>query len=284
MTGATGSIGRQLVRLLHERGEPVVAMCRRSDQVLTYQGEGVESVLGDLGHPDSLSSAMAGCDRVFLLTAAGPDQHEHGRNGVEAAAEAGVDHLVHLSTGDANPNSAIPWANAPAYTDVLVKQHAGEWTILRPTAFMQNLLLSADPIKKGYLPQTSGRGAVAWIDTADVAKVAATVLTAAGHHAKEYYLTGPELLSMPEITTLLSAVVGHPVRYAHLPGPLFFLALRAAGLDSWTARGLVHQFVDVVRRGHDFGALATDTVKTLTADEPRSLREFLADHRAVFTR
>ena len=284
VTGATGDIGRRLVAQLSRDGHPVVAMCRKPEQIADFEQHGIEAVFGDLGKPATLAKALQGCDRMFLLTVAGRAQQEHGRHGVEAAQAAGIRHVVHLSTGDANPNSPIPWANAPAHTDVVLKQRSGSWTILRPSAFMQNLVQSAAPIKKGVFPQTAGRGVLAWIDTEDIARVAATVLTSEGHESKEYYLTGPELLTMSDIASHLTAVLNYPVRHLHLPGPLFFLALRAGGLDSWTARGLVHQFIDVVRKGHDFGDLITDTVHVLTGTPARSVREYLADNRAAFAR
>lgn len=284
VTGATGDIGCQVVRLLKDQGHPVVALCRRQEQVEDFREQGVEAVLGDLGRPESLGPALDGCDRLFLLTVAGQDQREHGRNGVQAAQAAGIRHVVHLSTGDMNPNSAIPWAHAPAHTDVTLKQRTGEWTILRPSAFMQNLLQSAAPIKKGVFPQTAGRGELAWIDTYDIARVAVTVLTEDGHHGKEYYLTGPELLRMKDVAATLSSVLKYRVRHLHLPGPVFFLALRASGVNAWMARGLVHQFIDVVRHGMDFGDYLSDTVQVLTGTPARSLREYLELNREAFSR
>lgn len=284
VTGATGDIGRRVVARLQALGQPVVAMCRKPEQIEEFQKQGVEAVFGDLSEPSTLVEALQGCDRMFLLTVAGRAQQEHGRHGVEASQAAGVDHVVHLSTADANPNSEIPWANAPAHTDVALKQRSGSWTILRPSAFMQNLVQSAAPIKKGLFPQTGGRGVVGWIDTEDIARVAVKVLTSGGHEGKEYYLTGPELLTMSDVAARLASVLHHPVRYLHLPAPLFFLALRVGGLDTWTARGLVHQFVQVVRNGHDLGDLVTDTVHVLTGTPARSLREYLVENRAAFAR
>lgn len=225
---------------------------------------------------------MAGCDRVFLLTSGVPSQRVHGRNAVEAAVAAGVRRVVHLSTADANPASAIPWASAPAFTDALLKASGLDWTLLRPSAFMQNILQSSAPIRRGLLPQTSGRGKVGMIDSYDIAAVAARVLAEPGHEHRDYVLTGPELLSMPDVAATLSTVLHRRVRYLHLPGPLFFLVLRLSGQDRWWARGLVRQFVDVVRHGHDNGDVMTDTVQALTGSRPRSFGEFVTRNREVF--
>lgn len=282
VTGATSGIGRNLVRMLADAGEPVRALCRRQEQVDEFRADGVDAVLGDLGDPDSLRAAMSGADRLFLLTAPVRTQQAHGRTAVHAAAASGVRRVVHLSTADANPRSDIPWASAPAHTDALLEASGLGWTLLKPTAFMQNLLQSAAPIKRGLLPQTSGAGATGWIDTHDIAAAAARVLIDPGHEGQEYVLTGPELLSVPDIAAQLTAVTGRRVRYLHLPTPLFYALLRATGNDAWTARGLCHQFVDVLREGRDHGEVLTDTVRVLTGREPRTFRQFAEQHRATF--
>lgn len=282
VTGATSGIGRELVQMLTEAGEPVRALCRRQEQVDAFEAAGVHAVLGDLDDRASLQSAMDGADRLFLLTAPLRTQQAHGQTAVQAAAAAGLRRVVHLSTADANPNSVVPWASAPAHTDALLKASGLDWTLLKPTAFMQNLLQSAAPVRRGLLPQTSGKGATGWIDTHDIAAVAARALTESGHEGQEYILTGPELLSMPDIAVQLGAVTGRRVRYVHLPSALFYALLRATGNDAWTARGLRRQFVDIVRDGHDNGTVLTDNVRVLTGREPRSFRQFAEQNRAAF--
>lgn len=279
VTGATGNIGRQVVRMLADAGEPVRALCRRQQQVDDFRSQGVTAVRGDLSDPESLMAAMKGVDRLFLLTFPGPSQREHGRNAVEAALATGVRRVVHLSTADANPASAIPWASAPAYTDTLLQATDLEWTSLRPAAFMQNVLESAPAIRRGLLPQTSRRGVTGWIDTQDIAAVAAQVLAEEGHGGATYVLTGPELLSVPDLAAQLTTVLGRRVRYVHLPSRLFHVLLRLTGSDPFTAEGLRHQFADVLRHGRDDAAVFTETVRSLTGAAPRSFTDFADAHR-----
>ena len=284
VTGATGGIGRRLVELLAEAGEPVRALCRRPEQVADFRGRGVDAVLGDLGDPASLEAAMRGADRLFLLTAPTRAQREHGRNGVEAARRAGLARVVYLSTADLNPDSAIPWVSAHADTGRRLQASGTPWTLLKPSAFMQNFLESAPAIKRGLLPQTSGRGAVGWIDSADIAEVAAQVVVEDGHEGREHVLTGPELLSVPEVAARLSTVLGHRVRYLHLPSRVYSALLRLSGLDAWMAEGLRHQYVDVVRHGQDDARVMTDTVQAITGREPVSIAQFAEANRAVMAR
>ena len=279
VTGATGNIGRQVVQMLADAGEPVRALCRRQEQVDDFRSQGVDAVLGDLGDVGSMVAAMDGVDRLFLLTFPGRSQREHGRNAVEAALATAVRRVVHVSTADANPASAIPWASAPAYTDALLQATDIGWTLLRPSAFMQNVLESAAAIRRGLFPQTSGRGVTGWIDTHDIAAVAAQVLIEDGHDGATYVLTGPELLSVPDLAAQLTMVLGRRVRYVHLPSRVFYVLLRLTGSDPFTAGGLRHQFLDGLRHGQDHGAVFTETVRSITGAAPRSFTEFAEAHR-----
>lgn len=283
ITGATGGIGSQVVSMLHGAGADVRAMCRRPQQVQDFEGRGIRARLGDLSDPESLTTAMQGIDTLFLLTLARRDQAAFGRNAVRAAERSGVRRVVHLSTGDANPVSDVPWAAAPARTDALLRVSSLGWTLLKPSAFMQNLFDSAPVIRRGLLPQTTGNGVAGWIDTEDIARVASRVLVEAGHEKREYTLTGPELLSMRDIASTLADTLGHPVRFIDLPAPAFRLLLRLNGVDAWTARGVTNQFAHVVRRGRDHAAELTDAVAALTGRAPRSFEEFTRIHRHRFS-
>ncbi|PRY10844.1 SDR family oxidoreductase [Kineococcus rhizosphaerae] len=289
VTGATGSIGRPLVDELSARAVPMRVLCRRPEQVRSFTDRGVEAVLGSFEDGASLREAMRDCDQVFLNTAAGPDQFRHNRDAIDAAVAAGVRHVVKVSASDANPRSAIPWARDHALADDHLTRSGLAWTRLQPGAFTKNLLTEAAAIRRGWLPQTSGHGATGWVDVLDVAAVAVRVLTdpgvqgGSGERGRVYRLTGDRPLSYPEIAGILTETLGHRVRYVHVPGPAFYLALRAGGVPGWQARGLVHQFVDVVRRGQDDGRLCTQDVPDLIGRPATTVADFAARHRAELT-
>jgi uncharacterized protein YbjT (DUF2867 family) len=176
----------------------------------------------------------------------------------------------------------VPWAKAHALIDHHLRASGIGWTILKPTAFMQNFLWFKDPIAKGFLPQVAGKGSVSWVDTRDVARVAAAVLTEDGHEGATYFLTGPETLDMKEAAARLSKVLGHKVRYLNLPSPLFWGLLRLTGNSGWTAKGLDVQFTDVVAGHHDIDP--TFEIERLTGRPPHDFTDFLLHHRAQFSR
>ena len=284
VTGATGDIGNLLVSELSASGVPVRAMCRRPRQVADFRSRGVVATLGSFEDPASLRAAMAGCRQLFLLAPSGPEQFERDRDAIDAAVAAGVEHVVKVSTLDANPNSAIPWARDHARADRYLQDSGLAWTRLQPGAFTKNLLAQAQLIRRGLLPQTSGHGATAWVDVADIAAVAARVLTdpavRGGRHddGRAYLLTGDRPLSYPEVAEVLTSVLGHRVRYVHVPAPLFYGVLRLSGAPAWQARGLVHQFVDVVRRGHDNGRVTSSAIPDLLGRPAISVADFARAH------
>ncbi len=282
VTGATGGIGGQVVTLLHEAGEPVRALARRPQQVTAFRARGIDAVVGNFADRASLEAAMGGVRTLCILTPAGSAQAEYGRNAVRAAQLTGIDRVVHLSTGDANPVSKVPWAAAPARTDALLRVSALHWTIPKPVAFMQNILDSAPAIKRGFLPHAAGISPVGWIDAADIAAVAAKVLVNKGHDNREYVLTGPELLPYRDLAATLANVLGHSVRAVDLPSPVYRILLRLSGVDAFTANGVAQQFADVVRNGRDGANDLTAHAGMLLGRSPVSFEDFVGRHRARF--
>lgn len=285
VTGATGDVGGALVDRLVELGAPFTVMCRRQDQLDAFAARGIHGVHGDFADPATLRSALQGCDQLFLLPPPGTQQFTRDRDAIDAAVAAGVRHVVKVSTADANPESAIPWARDHARADAHLESSSLAWTRLQPAAFMRNLLLEAPAIRRGFLPQTSGHGATAWIDAPDIAAAAARVLTdssrqgGTGSAGRSYILTGTPATSYPQIAEMMTDLLGRRVRYLHAPAPLMYLILRLSGTPNWEARGLIRQFVDVVRRGHDNGRLTTDDLAELIERAPTSLPTFISAHR-----
>lgn len=286
VTGATGDIGGALVKELAAQDVPFRVMCRRPDQLAAFTARGVEGVRGDFSDAASLRAAMDGCAQLFLLPPSGTDQFARDRDAIDAARTVGVEHVVKVSTADANPTSDIPWARDHALADAHLKGSGLRWTRLQPASFMKNLITEAGAVRRGWLPQTSGHGATAWIDAPDIAAAAARVLTdptrqgAAGEAGRSYLLTGTPATSYPEIAELMTRLLDRRVRYLQLPAPLMFAILRLSGTPTWQARGLIHQFVDVVRRGHDNGRVTSTDLPDLIGRAPTSLTEFIITHRS----
>ena len=282
ISGATGGIGGEVCKILSAANTPFRAMCRKQEQVDRFRNNGMDAVLGDFDRPETLPAAMTGIATMFLITPPTPDQFAQEVAAIDAAKRAGVGRIVKISASDGNVRSPVPWARTHALIDYHLRAAGIAWTILKPTAFMQNFLWFKDPIARGFLPQVAGKGSVSWVDTRDVARVAATVLTEEGHEAATYFLTGPETFDMEEAARRLTAVIGHKVRYLNLPTPAFRAILRLTGNSRWMAKGLISQFADVVAGHHDIDP--TFEIERLTGKPPHGFLDFVRDHFRQFAK
>ena len=206
VTGATGTVGRELITQLTASGTRVRGMSRYPERAGLPAD--VEMVRGDLGRPETLGPAVDGAERVFLL-AGGPDGPMHEANLVAAAMRAGVRHIVKLSVLAAGHDGDDPITRWHLAGERTIEASGLAWTFLRPGAFMANALMWADTIREQgtvYAPYTTARTAP--IDPFDIAAVAARVLTQTGHEGRAYSLTGPELLSPPERADEMTVILG----------------------------------------------------------------------------
>ena len=281
VTGATGKVGSELMRLLAEAGRSARALVHSLDKAAPIQRLGLETAVGDFEQPDTLDAAMKGCDQLFLLSPPSPRQAEQEQHVIDAAKRAGVAHVVKQS---------VPWADDPDVGLVFCRWHGQieryleqsglAYTLLRPSNFMQNFLMSAQPVaEQGMLYGMTGEGRVAFIDTCDVAAVAAELLISPGHQGTSYTLTGPEALSAAEVAERLSAATGRQVRYVDLGPDAFRQALAGAGLPGWLVDGLVETHT-LFAAGH--AATVTDEMASVTGRPPRTFAQFAADHQAAF--
>lgn len=282
VTGATGDVGGKTVQRLQATGVPVRAIVRRHQQAEDLAAKGIDARVADLGDRAALTRAFEGVDQLFLITAATQRQADHGANAVAAARDAGVRAIVHLSGADAAEHSPLPWGRAIWRIDELVRSSGLAWTLLHASGFMTNLEASAPAVRRGLLPQTMGRGRIPWIDTTDIARVAARLLQDGVHTGAEPVLTGPELLDGRGAARALSTGLDRRVRYIHLPSHVFAAVLRLTGVPAWQAEGLRQQFGRVARRGLDGINIQTDDVERLTGQPATSMADWARSRRPVF--
>jgi uncharacterized protein YbjT (DUF2867 family) len=275
VTGATGTIGRPLVDQLLAMGCSIRVFTRDLAKV-AHLGDRVERAVGDLERPDTVAPAVEGVDRMFLLTLGfGPGQDT---NAVAAAKRAGVRHVVKLSTIEAaNPTVTIGrWHHE---REDIVRASGLTWTFLRPGMFMSNALQWAETVKRGSVYFPGGKGKVAPIDPYDVATIAALALTEPGHENTAYELTGPELLSIGEMTQTLAQVSGKPLRYVSVPSFAARMFLRRSGMDKRLVAALL-EGAAALRDGR--GAIITETFKQVAGRDPRTFEDWCRNHESAF--
>lgn len=275
VTGATGNVGTELVRWLTARGQPIRVFTRDLRKVAHLDSK-IDRVEGDFDKPETLSIAMEGVDRLFLLT----DETRHAIHVLEAAKRCGVRTVVNLSTGEVLWPDQLPIGRWNLEREKLIEESGLTWTMLRPGQFMSNALWWAIPVKKiGTVLFPGGKGRTALIDPHDIAEVAALALTEPGHEGKYYVLTGAELLTTRQMVDILSKVLGKQLRYIDPPQFVLRFFMRRAGMRPDLVEGLL-ALAALAKRGEM--EVQVDTFQQLTGHQPRTFEEWCHNHIEAF--
>ena len=279
VTGATGHIGGELVRLLSDKGVTLRAVTR--DPRRTPPLPGVAWVQADLRDARSLRDVFLGAETMFLLTSNAEDMGTLQRNAIEAAGSAGVAYVVKGSALGASSRSRSPIGRSHYEVETVLQGSGMAWTILRPHVFMQNLLDAAPTIaREGTVRAASGEGKIPFIDAKDIAAVAAAVLTTPGHQSRKYVLTGPEALSYGDVARILSEATGRRVEYAAESAEGAEARLVAEGASRWMIESALA--LAAYQREGGPTAVVSPAVKEILGRPPRSFREFVRDHVSAF--
>lgn len=268
IVGATGTVGRRLVRRLTDRGTPVRAATRTPS---TYEGpESAGAVRFDYLDPETWSAALGDADRAFVLAPSDTDAYSQIVPFLDAAADAAIEHVVLMTAmGVDQAPDETPLRRA----ELTLMDRALDATILRPNWFMQNFttfwrgMIEAD----GVMRLPAGDAATSFIDADDIAAVAEAALVEDEHADEAYTLTGPDALTYHEAASILSEAWGRTVQYEPVDDEEAHRILTAAGLDDDYAEMLIGLFQNV-RAGH--AAPVTQAVRTVTGHAPRSLEDF----------
>ncbi|MEV6557068.1 SDR family oxidoreductase [Nocardia sp. NPDC051756] len=278
ITGATGTIGSEIVRQLVARGEQVRALTR--DPVQAQLPAGVEVVRGDYHDPASIAAATSGVDAAFIVGILGPEYVDIEHTMIATARDAGVGRIVKLSaigTGEEGVGRIGSW-HLPG--EQAARQSGAEWTILRPSSFASNTLSWADAIRNGRpVPSMTGNGQQGVIDPRDVSALAVEALLSSDHAGRIYTLTGPELLTSADQVAVLAEVLGQPLEVVDVPNDAAREHMRAAGLSE--------AFIDGALAGQEYvrsggNAVVTDDLRQALGRAPRTYAEWAADHAALF--
>lgn len=275
VTGAAGKSGRAVIAALAERDATVRAYVRRAEQVAAVQAAGaVEVAVGDLQDGAALQQALQGVRALYhICPNMHPDEVAIGRRMIAAALSADVEHFVYHSV--LHPQTAtMPHHWNKLQVEELLFESRLPFTILQPTAYMQNLLAGWTKLRSEgrYVVPYPAATRIALVDLADVATVAATVLTQPGHIGAIYELVGTAPLSQTEVAAILSEAVARPVQVATITHAEWEHNARAAGLNEYAVETLRKMFVYYER----FGLVGNASVLSwLLGRSPTSLVSFI---------
>ena len=280
ITGATGKTGSATAKSLGEKGETFRALIRNEEKKEGIESLGGEVVIGSIENTEVVNQSMQGVKTVLVLLPNSESQLALEKQLVDSAKQAGVERIVKMSSIEATPDATSPIPKLHLESEEYIKQSGLAWTMIKPNFYMQNLLASAGTIKeqgKIFLPM--GDGKTGMIDTTDVGKVLAKVLSEDGHESMNHEITGPEILSFYEVAEIFSQVLGKQVDYVDVPMDAYKETLGQFLTNQWHLDAVIDLFKGIAEGGIED---KTDTFNELMGETPKSLSQFLAENSFIF--
>jgi uncharacterized protein YbjT (DUF2867 family) len=280
ITGATGNVGRELTTALGAIGVPFRALARERGRLPAPPPQG-EVVIADLDRPATLAAAFDGVDKLFLVTPG--IGLAHAEHAVAAARRAGVRHIVHLSSAHVLGDPMPAMGRWHHDREELIRASRIPATFLRPGGFMTNALDWLPTIGDGnFVLDPTGPGRFAPIDPADIAAVAALVLTADDPRPTEHVLTGGAALTLAEQVRILATTLGHDIEVRPVATPAEAVRARFPhGAPPALATAIAEAFALI--RADPIG-LRTDTVQRLLGRPPATFGDWCTRNAHRFSR
>jgi uncharacterized protein YbjT (DUF2867 family) len=276
IAGAAGNIGASLIDTLSDKTE-IVAGVHSQDKAEAVRAKGVEARLCDFEDQASMTTAMAGCDRMFLVVPMQERMTRFGRVAVDAAKEAGIGYIVRSSAYAASSDAHWRLGRENGMIDQFVEDSGIPFTVLRPNSFMQNFsTFLAGMLKSGTIALAEEDYKVSYIDVRDIAACAARLLKDnAGYTDSFYALTGPQGLTLADVAETIGAEAGVKVLYTPIEEEEYIEGLDGAGVPEWN-RNMLVSLSRVIKLG--MMGNVTQAVEYLTGTPARTFADFVADH------
>ena len=277
LTGATGRVGSAAAKALARENIPFRALVRDPDKV-AFDPDAAEIVQGDLNDPAIVEQALQGVSRALIVMGNHPDQSKLERQFASLAADAGVSHLVKVSSMEAAPDATATLPKNHYDTEQHIASLGVEWTFLRPNYYMQNMLMYAGSIARtGSFALPLGTAKTAMIDARDVGEVAAVVLTGEGHAGQAYRLTGSAMMDFHEVAARMGAVLERPVSYVAQNPEAFREVLGQFIQSAWQLDAVCELFAEIAAGSlEEQNSTTADILGRPTVDLETFTRQFAA--------
>ena len=278
ITGATGNIGSLVVNRFLDRGERPRVLVRDAQKARLRYGDLVDIFAGDFSDATSMAAALSGVD-AFLMVSSVDDLAARDEVAAKAAKAAGVKHLVKISSM-AVPQKTIMTGVWHAQGEAVVRDSGVPFTFVRSAGFMENCLQWASSIKsEGVVRSSAGDGKTPVIHSEDIADVATKALTTQAYIGESLPVTGPEMLSYPEMVAKIGAVICKPLLYEALSDEEERRQLVARNRPAHMVEAIISIF-RATREGRIAGV--TDTVERALGRKPLSFDRWLEQHAVAF--
>ncbi|ELY4200396.1 SDR family oxidoreductase [Cronobacter sakazakii] len=279
ITGATGQLGQRVIDTLLNTvaAQEIVAIVRNPAKAAALSARGVQVRAADYNDAAALTAALAGVEKVLLISSSEVGQRatQH-RNVIDAAKTAGVKLIAYTSLLHAD-RSPLGLAEEHVATEKMLADAGIPYVLLRNGWYTENYLASVPPaLEHGVFIGSAGDGKIASASRQDYAEAAAKVLTLDNQAGRVYELAGDHAWTLRDLIALLSKETGKTVAYQNLSEADFAAALMGAGLPEGFAKLLADSDIGASKGGlfdgsHQLSALIGRPTTSLEA----SLRESL---------
>ncbi|MDP1512084.1 ergot alkaloid biosynthesis protein [Paenibacillus sp. CMAA1739] len=275
ITGGTGKTGIRIAERLNQQGYSYIITMRNKEAITTPQNQ----VYFNWYDSSTFLPALYNIERVYLVAPVGdPEPIKVMKPFIEKALEQGVRRFVLLSS------ASIP-EEGPVFGPVhqLLKKLVPEWTVLRPSYFMQNFTEGQHAVtisQQNLIFSAAGQGKVGFVAAEDIAEVALRALIDKDAHNTEHMITGPDSLSYDDVSRIISEVTGRKVIHKSISDDEL--------THSWLAAGISKDYAEIMtrldRKIREEGAenLRTDTVMRVTGKAPVSFQQFAQKHADIW--
>jgi len=273
VTGANGNLGRQVVNFLRDRipVSEIAVSVREPEKAEDLSSAGIDVRPADFRDRASVVRAFTGADKVLIISTSGAsDTVSEHRNAVDAAAEAGVKHIVYTS-GTKERISYI--GRVHEQTEKAIIETGLNYTFLRNNIYADVLVREViGAVKAGILSISAGDGKMTTVTRTDCAAVAAAVLATDGHQNKIYDITGPESLDWSDIAEIASEIAGKEIAFIPALTDTFREGMIAKGMPCFRV-----DFLLEIYKAYSSGAydVPSDAVAVLTGRPATSTRNFI---------
>ncbi|HEY3765722.1 MAG TPA: SDR family oxidoreductase [Gaiellales bacterium] len=271
VTGSTGHVGGLVARELATRGHEQRLLARDPSRAPVLPG--AEAVAADYGDPASLRAALHEGDRVFMVSLReGPQQRvPHHRSFIEAAAAAGVAHIVYLSFVAAGPAAVFLHARSHAETERMLAASGVAFTAIRNSMYADGIPGWFDAEGVNTVPGGDGRMSFSY--RPELARAIAVTMTEPGHEGRVYDVVTPQAVGMQELAEIAWSVSGGNYRYAPASDAEWDARWRARGKQEWEIEAGLSSYAALREGELD---VVTGDYRALTGEDPLSVGDITA--------
>ena len=284
ITGATGTVGSEVVKQLSAKGENIIVKAAtRSATDNTFKNlNRVQVVQLDYDKPDSLAVALKGVDKLFLLTPFQSNMVDLTSNLVSEAKKAKVKYIAKQSVMGADAEPGITPSRLHRQAEKIIEESGIPFTFLRPNFFMQNFVNYYGNLirSQGAFYTPAGDAKVSFVDVRDIAAVAVkSLINDNQQKGSAYNITGGEALSYGQAAEILSKAVGKKINYVNVTDQDARKGMKDMSMDEWTIKSMIELF-EITRAG--YVSEISPTVEQVTGNKPITFSQFANDYAGAF--